>query len=208
MLYLQKFQKQPPDEFWKKRCSWKFAKFTENHPFQSLFFGKVPVQACNFIKKETLTQVFCKVSKSTFFTEHLRRLLLEFFRFTQRINWVRETLPNRNSALSSFQKINRNIAIVGKIKIKSNLYTYGVAFHLRLLFKSNSFFCKVLFFAGIYQHCRKCGSDRNSFEFGRQHVNWIIMIYCVWKLICDLPSVEIFTQLSSIHPALSMMARK
>ena len=32
-------------------------------------------QACNFIKKETLAQVFscefCKISKNTFFTEHL-----------------------------------------------------------------------------------------------------------------------------------------
>ena len=33
-------------------------------------------KACNFIKKETLTQVFscefCEISKNTFFTEHLR----------------------------------------------------------------------------------------------------------------------------------------
>ena len=36
--------------------------------------------ACNFIKKETLTQVFfcefCKISKNTFFTEHLWWLCL------------------------------------------------------------------------------------------------------------------------------------
>ena len=36
--------------------------------------------ACNFIKKEILAQVFsckfCKISKSTFFTEHLWWLLL------------------------------------------------------------------------------------------------------------------------------------
>ena len=33
-------------------------------------------QACNFIKKETLAQVFscefCEISKNTFFTEHLQ----------------------------------------------------------------------------------------------------------------------------------------
>ena len=33
---------------------------------------------CNFIKKETLTQVFscefCEISKSTFFTQHLRTI--------------------------------------------------------------------------------------------------------------------------------------
>ena len=39
-----------------------------------VFFVKRP-QACNFIKKETLAQVFscefCEISKNTFFTEHL-----------------------------------------------------------------------------------------------------------------------------------------
>ena len=45
---------------------------------------KTPVpEACSFIKKETLEQVlcckFCKVSKNTFSTEHLRCLLLSSF---------------------------------------------------------------------------------------------------------------------------------
>ena len=44
-----------------------FAKFTGKHLCQSLFFNKV----FNFIKKETLAQVysceFCEISKSTFF---------------------------------------------------------------------------------------------------------------------------------------------
>ena len=57
-----------------------FAKFTAKHLCQSLFFNKVAglrlrLWACNFIKKETLAQVFsCKFSKSSkniFFTEHL-----------------------------------------------------------------------------------------------------------------------------------------
>ena len=39
-------------------------------------YRKTPVpEACNFIKKESLTQVFsfefCEISKNTFFTEHL-----------------------------------------------------------------------------------------------------------------------------------------
>ena len=53
-----------------------FAKFTGKHLCQSLFFNKVAglrLQACNFIKKKTLEQVFsyefCKISKNTFFTE-------------------------------------------------------------------------------------------------------------------------------------------
>ena len=50
-----------------------FAKFTGKHLCQSLFFNKVTglrPEACNFIEKETLTQVFCckfcKISKNTF----------------------------------------------------------------------------------------------------------------------------------------------
>ena len=43
--------------------------------WQSLFFSKVAGEACNFIKKETLAQVFscefCEISKNTYFTEHL-----------------------------------------------------------------------------------------------------------------------------------------
>ena len=40
------------------------------------------IKACNFIKKETLAQVFscefCEIFKNTFFTEHLLCLLLFF----------------------------------------------------------------------------------------------------------------------------------
>ena len=53
----------------------KFAKFTGKHLGQSLFFNKVQAEACNFIKKETLAQVFScefwETSKNTFFKEHL-----------------------------------------------------------------------------------------------------------------------------------------
>ena len=45
----------------------------------SFFFNKVAdlrLDACNFIKKEAVAQVFscefCEISKSAFFTEHLR----------------------------------------------------------------------------------------------------------------------------------------
>ena len=72
-----------------RRCSVRkgvfrnFAKFTGKHLCQSLFFNKVAGLACNFIKKETLAQVFscefCEISKNTFFTEHLRWLLVFFF---------------------------------------------------------------------------------------------------------------------------------
>ena len=48
----------------------------EKHLCQRLFFNKVAGQVCNFIKKESLAQVFscefCKISKNTFYTEHFR----------------------------------------------------------------------------------------------------------------------------------------
>ena len=44
------------------------------------FLIKLQAEACNFIKKETLAQVFscelCETSKNTFFIEHLRWILL------------------------------------------------------------------------------------------------------------------------------------
>ena len=48
-----------------------FTKFTGKHVPESF-----RPKACNFIKKETLAEVFscefCEFSKNTFFTEHLR----------------------------------------------------------------------------------------------------------------------------------------
>ena len=68
-----------------RRCSLKkgvlrkFSKFIGKQLCQSLFFNKVAglrPQACNFIRKETLAQIFscefCEIFKNTFFTEHLR----------------------------------------------------------------------------------------------------------------------------------------
>ena len=60
-----------PDVFCKKGVLKNFAKLTEKHLCQSLFFNKVAGPACNFIKKESPAQVFsyefCKISKNTFF---------------------------------------------------------------------------------------------------------------------------------------------
>ena len=60
-----------PEVFCKKGVLRNFTKFTGKHLCQSLFFNKVADLACNFIKKETLAQVFpcefCEISKNTFF---------------------------------------------------------------------------------------------------------------------------------------------
>ena len=62
-----------PNVFCKKGVLRYFTKFTGKHLSQSLF--------CNFIKKETLAQVFssefCEISKNTFFIEHLWWVLLK-----------------------------------------------------------------------------------------------------------------------------------
>ena len=52
-----------PEVFCEKGVLRNFAKFTGKHLCQSLFFNKVAGGACNFIKKETLTQVFYKSTK-------------------------------------------------------------------------------------------------------------------------------------------------
>ena len=57
--------------FCKKMCSLKFRKTHRKTP-----------QACNFIKKETLAQVFscgfCEISKNAFFIKHLWATASEF----------------------------------------------------------------------------------------------------------------------------------
>ena len=69
-------QKQPPGMFYKKRVLENFAKFIGKHLCQCLF----KKMQGNFIKKETLAQVFscksCKISKNTFSYGTLRWLLL------------------------------------------------------------------------------------------------------------------------------------
>ena len=59
-----------PEVFCKKVVLRNFGKFTGKHLCQSLYFDKVAGQASNFIKIETLAQVFScefsKISKNTF----------------------------------------------------------------------------------------------------------------------------------------------
>ena len=61
-----------PEVFCKKGVLRNFVKFTGKHMCQSLFFNKV-AGARNFIKKETLVQMFLG---TPFLTEHLWWLLL------------------------------------------------------------------------------------------------------------------------------------
>ena len=61
---------------YKKRCSQNCRKIHRRTPVPKfLFLLKLQAAACNFIKKETLAQVFscefCQIFKNTFVTEHL-----------------------------------------------------------------------------------------------------------------------------------------
>ena len=54
-----------------------FLEISQNSQARISFLIKLQAPACNFIKNETLAQVFsyafCEISKNTFFTEHLRK---------------------------------------------------------------------------------------------------------------------------------------
>ena len=60
-----------PEVFCEKGILRNFAKFTRKYLYQRLFLIKLLAMARNFIKKESLTQVFscefCEISKNTFF---------------------------------------------------------------------------------------------------------------------------------------------
>ena len=71
------YQKQPPEVFCKKKVFLEISHISK-HLCQRLFFNKVAglkPQACSFIKKGSLTQVFsckfCEISKNTFSAEHI-----------------------------------------------------------------------------------------------------------------------------------------
>ena len=78
------FQKQAPEVYYKKGVLKNFAKFTEKHLCQSLFFKlNCKSKVCNFIKKDTLAQMFscdffARFLRTLFFIEHLLLLPLIF----------------------------------------------------------------------------------------------------------------------------------
>ena len=67
--------KQPPEIFFIKRYSMKFRKIHKKTPAPESLFLKFQAKACNFIKKETLAQVFpvnfAKFLRKLFYIENL-----------------------------------------------------------------------------------------------------------------------------------------
>ena len=74
ILNILQIHKQSPKSVLQQRWSKKFRKYPRKTPVPES-------KACNFIKKETLAQLFsckfCEIFKNTFSTEHLRWLLLQ-----------------------------------------------------------------------------------------------------------------------------------
>ena len=92
-----------------RRCSLRnFAKFTGKHLCQSLYFKKIESLACNFIKIETLAQVFScefsEISKNTFFTKYVWATAsikhTQGFLSFSILRWHVIVQPNRNKKLN------------------------------------------------------------------------------------------------------------
>ena len=69
-------QKQPSKGFFKESVTRNFAEFKIKYLCRNFFFDKVKLWIFNFIKNESLAQVFscefCEICKKTFFAEHDR----------------------------------------------------------------------------------------------------------------------------------------
>ena len=88
-------------------------------------------QACNFIKKVSLAQVFscefCGIFKNTFFTEHIRTILsilkFEFVSSDQVLNYINDIDRNKSSGgdipakIIKMVKDQRAVPIINCIKI-------------------------------------------------------------------------------------------
>ena len=85
-----------------KRILKKLARLTGKNLCLVSFLIKIQPEACNFIKKETLTKVFsckfCEILKNIFFTEHLR-WLYSTRDFTSIIPSMYQILENRGCNL-------------------------------------------------------------------------------------------------------------
>ena len=58
----------------------------ENTCARASFLIELQASACNFIERETLAQVFCQISKNTFFTEHLSATASDFWISTNKLS--------------------------------------------------------------------------------------------------------------------------
>ena len=103
-----------PNLFCEKGVLRTFANFTGKHLRQTVFFNKVAGNACNFIQKETLAQVFscevCEISKNTFFYRTTLVVASAYFKNLKFINGI----------LSRYYKIEKNK--ITHLKLSTKMY--------------------------------------------------------------------------------------
>ena len=116
MPKLSNEQEQPPEVFHKKGILKNVPKFAEKRLWQSFMFNKVLGGAYNFIKKETLAQVFScefwEIFKSTFFTEHLRETAAEWEIFLVPLTHFVLKFPFKVSARFKMKSLRQNFLCV------------------------------------------------------------------------------------------------
>ena len=73
------FQKQPPEELYKKRCSQNFCKIYRTHLCRNLFLNKVAgLRAATVLKRRLQQRCFAKVWRTPFLQNTFGRLLFNF----------------------------------------------------------------------------------------------------------------------------------
>ena len=106
--------------FCKKGILKNSAKFKGKHLYQSLFFNKVAghrPQACSFIKKETLTQVFsCEFCEHVFLQDTSGGCQLQITTFSGRTDF--ESIKNNFGGVHSFARLHTSEAFVQKCSVK------------------------------------------------------------------------------------------
>ena len=109
-----------PEMFCKKGILKNSAKFKGKHLYQSLFFNKVAghrPQACSFIKKETLTQVFsCEFCEHVFLQDTSGGCQLQITTFSGRTDF--ESIKNNFGGVHSFARLHTSEAFVQKCSVK------------------------------------------------------------------------------------------
>ena len=174
-------QKQPQEVFCKKGILRNLATFTGKHLCQSLLLNKVAgFKACNFIKKETLAQVFsckcCVISKDTFFTEHLRTtatvlcvillLMVNFWISNVKYNFILVTLqkqsPKRCSTLLKKRLWHRGFPVDFAKSLKAS--PNSGCFWLYFLKSIESYFFRIVYFTSSCSWCCKTKSLSESLK--------------------------------------------
>ena len=105
-----------------------FEKFSTKQLYQSFFFNKIAGTACNFIIKQTLTQVFC--------CEFFKILKKNFFQGTPPVTFSRENFKSSMLSFTSCFKFAFTLQRICKMRFYVDIFS---------IFKAEHKFIMVLF---------------------------------------------------------------